>query len=129
MDILAIAGLGLVSAIIALVLKQYKPEYGVFVSLMVGVVLFGMLITQVMPVLQRMQDIASDANVPIEGVQVLLKALGICFVIQIAADSCRDAGEAAIASKVEFGGKVLILLSALPLFEKILGYISQIIKG
>ncbi len=129
MDILAIAGLGLVSAIIALVLKQYKPEYGVFVSLMVGLVLFGILITQVMPVLQRMQDIASDANVPIEGVQVLLKALGICFVIQIAADSCRDAGEAAIASKVEFGGKVLILLSALPLFEKILGYISQIIKG
>ena len=49
----------------------------------------------------------------------MFKTLGICFLAQFAADSCRDAGESALASKVELAGKISILVLSLPLFEDI----------
>ena len=50
---------------------------------------------------------------------ILFKSLGVCFLAQFAADSCRDAGENALASKVELAGKISILVLSLPLFEEI----------
>ena len=49
---------------------------------------------------------------------ILLKTLGVCFLTQLSADSCRDAGEGALAAKVELAGKLFIVILALPLFQQ-----------
>ena len=54
------------------------------------------------------------------------QALGVCFITQLASDACKDAGEGAIASKVELAGKVVILLLAMPLFEQIIGVATSL---
>lgn len=61
--------------------------------------------------------------------QILFKALGLCFITQIAATPAADLGETAIASKVETAGKLSVLLVSLPLFEKILGIAGGLIGG
>jgi stage III sporulation protein AD len=60
---------------------------------------------------------------------ILFKTLGLCFLAQFAADSCRDAGENALASKVELAGKLAIVILALPLFEKITSTALALIGG
>ena len=47
-------------------------------------------------------------------VKVIFKVIGIAYIAQFAADACRDAGEGAIASKVELAGRVLIVATAMP---------------
>lgn len=113
-------GLGVVAAALALMLRQYKPEFGLLVSLCCGVVLLLAVLAGLDQVIQSAQEMAAQAQLPQEYVGVLFKALGLCVITQLAGDTCRDAGEGAIASRVELAGKVAVLLTGLPLFQKLL---------
>ena len=50
----------------------------------------------------------------------LLKIMGIAYLAEFGSQICRDAGEGVIAGKVEFAGKLLILVMALPLLAAVL---------
>ncbi|MDR3552710.1 MAG: SpoIIIAC/SpoIIIAD family protein [Clostridia bacterium] len=116
---LNIAGIAVVAAAIAVLLRQYKQEYAMLVGLATGIVVFLFVLAKAQPAFDEISSLLSGAGISSEYAQILIKALGICFVTQLASDSCRDAGEAAIASKVELAGKFTVLLLALPLFEQI----------
>ena len=58
----------------------------------------------------------------------VLKALGIGIAAQTAADICRDSGEGAVASKLEFAAKVGILLLGLPVVREILSLTQKILE-
>ena len=66
---------------------------------------------------------------PQEYVLVLFKALGICYLTQFAADSCRDAGESALAVKAEIAGRIAVLLISLPLLSQVASTAMDLIGG
>ena len=78
-----------------------------------------MIISKVTPIVDKMEDLISTTGIQAEYTSILLKTLGICFLTQFSADSCKDAGESAMASKVELAGKIFIIVIALPLFEQV----------
>ena len=51
---------------------------------------------------------------------LLLRALGLCLTTQFACDVCKDAGETAIAARLETAGRAALLLLAMPLFSSLL---------
>ena len=59
---------------------------------------------------------------------IILKVLGISFLVQIGADICRDLGEESIASKVEFAGKAVILVMVLPILKNIISMVFDLLK-
>jgi stage III sporulation protein AD len=119
MDIFAIAGLAVTAAILSVLLRQYRPEFSVFIGLGAGVIILLFVIVKAQPAFQELTSLLDRANVSSSFAGILLKALGICFVTQLACDACNDAGETAISSKIELAGKFAVLLVALPLFEQI----------
>lgn len=119
MDIAAIVGLGLVATVLAVLLRQYKPEYAMLVSIMAGVVILFVALAYLSPMLGELGKLLSRAGADAEMTGILLKALGICYITQIASDSCRDAGETAIAAKLELAGKLAVVALSLPLFLKL----------
>lgn len=119
MDIFAIVGLGITAAVLAVLLRQYRPEYAILVGLSAGIILLIFVITKAQPVFSEVSTLLGRANIKSSYAGILLKSLGICFVTQLASDACKDAGESAIASKIELAGKFAVLLIALPLFEQI----------
>ena len=80
--------------------------------------LFGIL-QAVLPALQQITALLKLAGVGGEYSSILLRALGVAFLTQFAADACRDAGESALAGRVELTGRVGILVLALPLFARV----------
>lgn len=126
MDIVAIVGAAIISAAISVLMKQYKPEYSVFISLVAGIIIFVLILNSILPVLNRIRTFFLNANLSNEYTVILFKALGVCFITQIACDTCKDAGESAIASKVEIAGKLAVLLISLPLFEAVLSLVSNL---
>ena len=58
---------------------------------------------------------------------VLLKALGIVLIGRITADLYKDAGESAIASGVELAVKTAVLLTALPLLNRLLSLLQEVL--
>lgn len=119
-QLFTLVGVGLVAMIMAVTLRQYRPEFALLVSLASGVVILIGVVRGILPVVEQVQTIFQSTQMPAAYLQVLFKALGICFLTQIACDACRDAGEGAIGAKVELAGKVAVLVISLPLFVQVL---------
>ena len=119
MDVFAVIGLAVVAAVLAVLLRQYKPEYSIFIGLSAGVIILLFVIQKAQPAFDELNSLLDRANISTQYGSILLKSLGVCFVTQLASDACNDAGESAIASKIELAGKFAILLITLPLFEEI----------
>lgn len=126
MEILQIAGLGIVAAVIIVVLRAQKPEMAVQVSIVTGVVIFLLLASKLSAVLELLEGYADRAGVNTVYFTTVLKIVGIAYIAEFGAEVCRDAGEGSIASKIELGGKVLIVLLAVPIMTSLLDLITNI---
>lgn len=126
MGIAGIAAIAIVGAVISVLLKQYKPEYAVFVRLASGLLIMTLIIAKISDGINGIKELFSYSG-ETEYFGIMLKALGICLIAQLAADTCRDAGESALASKVELAGKVTVLCLSLPMFSYIAGLIAEVI--
>ncbi len=120
MDLIAVAGIGLVAAAAAVLLRQYKPEYAMLVSLAAAGLIFGMLVVDLIPAFSVMRGLMDQVSFSADYVRILIKCLGICYLCELASQVCKEAGQLAISSKIELAGKVAILLLTLPMFEKLL---------
>ncbi len=127
MNVLGVAVFAIVAAILALTLKQYSPQIAVVVSVGAGLLLFGYIAASLLPVLQEVLSISLLSEGVAENIGTLFKCLGVCYVVQLAADSCRDAGQQAIASKVELAGKVTVLALALPMLKTVVSFLDDLI--
>ena len=119
MNIVNLSGIILVIAVVSVMLKKYVPEYSMLINIAAGAVVLIAILSEFLPAFYQIKDLLSSAKIPGEYGVILFKSLGICFVAQFASDSCKDAGEVSLSSKIELAGKVTILITALPLFKKI----------
>ena len=127
MNIFSVAMFGLVAAILALTLKKYSPETSLAITIGAGVLIFGYILLTLLPVIRQVLAVAQLSEQVSQGIQVLLKARGICYITQLAADTCKDAGQQAIATKVELAGKVAVLAIAMPMLGTIAGLMDDLI--
>lgn len=125
-EVFAIVGVGLVAAALAVVLRQTKPEYAMLVSLAAGIFIIYKIFGDLIPLVAEIDTILASSGVPSEYGTILFKALGICLLTQIACDTCKDAGESAIASKIEMAGRIAILAVSLPLFTQVLSIVHSL---
>ncbi len=127
MDIFIFVGIGLTGAFCAVMLKQYKSEYAMLVSLATGLIILLLVLSRAEPVFEAINGYMGKFGST--GGLLLLKALGICIVTQLATDTCKDMGESATAAKLELAGKVLIIVLILPLLNELLSIATGLISG
>lgn len=121
MDIMRVAAIALLGVVALLFFKQYKPEWGVPLRLILGVALGGMILSAAKELLAFAELLAGNRDTVTGGMwQLILKALGISFVTEITSGVCRDSGEGTLASWVDMAGKMALLLLSLPLIREIL---------
>lgn len=116
---MTVAGIAVIAAIMAVLLRKSRPEISTCVGLLTAVMILALSVSKVQPALNEINELMSSANVNSQYMSILIKALGVCFIAQLASDVCRDAGESAIASNVELAGKLAVLIIALPLFGQV----------
>ena len=127
MDVFSVIVLALFSALVAVVIKQYKPEYAVVITIVsAGVILFG-LISMIIPVISEIKTMMNNASIDYDYITILIKSVGICYITQFASDTCKDAGQLAISNKIQLAGKVAICLCSLPLYRDLLSLTQTII--
>ena len=128
MNIFAIIGIGIAAASISVILRQYNKEYGLYIGLAVSVIIFLSVLECMNPVFSLIENLVEISGTSNEYVGILIKSLAICYITQLASDCCKDCGEAAIASRIDFAGKIALLLISVPLFEAILGIVKGLIN-
>uniref|UniRef100_A0A1S2MEX2 Stage III sporulation protein AD n=1 Tax=Anaerobacillus isosaccharinicus TaxID=1532552 RepID=A0A1S2MEX2_9BACI len=115
-----IVGLGLITTFLALIVKEQKPIFAFLLTVFVGVIIFIFLIDQIHMIITMLQRIAINANINMVYVQTILKIIGIAYIAEFGAQIAKDAGQGAIASKIELAGKVFILVMAIPIITAII---------
>ena len=126
-SIFSIIGLAIISAMLCLLLKQYRPEFALSATLICGIVIFLTVIAEMTPLFDMIRTTLDKIQAGNEYTMVIIKALGICYVTQLASDTCQDAGERAMAGKIELAGRVAVLLLSLPMFSSILQIALELI--
>ena len=128
MDMISVAGLGIISAVLCLVVRQYKPELSVGISIACGVLVFGAVITLLAPSVEAIRELSEAAGLSSGYAQILLKALAVCYITQLSADCCRDSGESAIAGRIELAGKAAIVAVSLPVFTELAELVTGLVS-
>lgn len=127
MEITQIVGFGLVAAVLVIILRQYKPEIALLVSVAAGIALFLAILGKISAVIEVLHDLSRRANVNMVYLGAILKIVGIAYIADFGAQVCRDAGEGALASKIELAAKILILVLAIPIVMAVLDILMKIL--
>ncbi len=123
--------LGLAAAEIVLysLLKQYKPEYAVLSEAACAAAALLLIASELSDVRAFFVRALESAGIRAEYASVLLKTLGAALVTQFAANAARDNGQSALAEKIEFAGKVIMLSLALPVLKAVLQLVTEITEN
>lgn len=127
MEVLQIIGIGIVATVIILLLKENKPEFAILVSIATSIAIFYIILDKLTIVVDVITDIAKKANVDFIYYTTILKIIGIAYIVEFGSQISRDAGEESIASKIELGGKVIIMILAMPILIALMDLIINII--
>jgi len=126
MDIMKIVGIGIIATMLAVILREEKPEIALQVSIVTGLIIFVFVITKMNSVLNVLKYFASKTNIDLIYFVTILKVIAIAYITEFGAQVCKDAGENSIASKIEFGGKVLIMIMAIPILAALMDVITKL---
>ena len=127
MEIIKIIGIGLISLIIIIMLKQYKPEYAIFISILTGILILFLIMDKLTGIINLVNSIQNKLSINTQFISILIKITGIAFLSEFAVSMCKDSGETAIASKIELGSKIIIISMSIPIISNLLELILKIL--
>lgn len=127
MEIVKIIGIALIALIIIIVLKQYRPEYAIFVSILTGILILMLVINKFTGIIELIKSVQDKFDINMQFISILIKITGIAFLSEFAVSICKDSGEAAIASKVELGSKIIIISMSIPIITSLFEIILKIL--
>lgn len=127
MDIIKIVGIAFVTLIVVIILKQYKPEFAMYASILGGAIILFMSLGKITGIIQLLENISLKTAINGEFLGILIKITGIAFLTEFAVSVCKDVGETAIASKVDLGGKVIIIAISIPIVSALLETVVKVL--
>ena len=124
-----IAGIVVTELLVYSLLRQYKPELALFSGLGAAAVLIFVVGEELRDALGFFDSLFSAGGASSLYVSVLIKVLGITLITQVLSDMCRDSGDAAAATKLEFAGKIIITAVSIPVIKGFVSYVAGLVKG
>ena len=127
MDIIKIIGIAFIAVIIIVILKQYRPEFAIYASIIAGVLILALASNTLSGIIDMIKSISNKTNINSEFLVILIKITGIAILTEFAVSICKDAGESAIASKVDVGGKIIIISMSIPIINALIDTVVKVL--
>lgn len=120
MNIFQLVGIAVVGAVFSVILRRYRPEFAMFTAMATGLILLAYMLGALDKVFSMVDEMVRNTGVDRKYFVVLIKIIGVSYIAEISGEICRDAGEGAIAAKIEMVGKMFIMLLAMPIIKTFL---------
>lgn len=128
-EIIQVLAIALISGVILTLMKKEKPEIAIQLSLAVGVVIFIFMLGKITLVIEAVQEIAVRVNISPTYLNIILKIIGITYLASLGIEMCRDAEQNAIAAKIEFAAKIIIIALAIPILMAVMDMILKLLPA
>lgn len=120
MSMLQVGVLGVAGVLLAVQFKNVKAEYGMYISLALGLLIFASLLDKISWLMKVLKEIADAVNLDSDYLKTLWKVLGVTYVAEFASSICKDAGYQTIALQIEVFAKITIMVLSLPVLMALL---------
>lgn len=127
MLILKIIGFVFIALFLSLFFKDKRSDLSVLVILAAGIMIFIFCLSQIGQIIDFVKLISDKAGIDTVYLGIILKILAIAYLASFASEICKDAGALSLASKVDFAGKIFILVLAIPILGAVLDSILLIL--
>jgi len=123
MSILQLIATGILCAVLALTVKKHRPEIALVITLASGVLLFLMVLPELMFAVGIFTQLGEMMDGGATYIGLVLRVIGVAYMVELGASVCADAGESAIAAKIDLAGRVVIMVMAMPIVLEIAGIV------
>ncbi len=128
MDIIfKIVAIGLITAIASIIVRPIKSDFALIIALAGGVIILAMIVNYLSSVLNSLNLIVNTTGISGNLYTLLLKIVGIGYLIEFTANLCSDTGNSSLGDKVLLGGKLVIMVMAMPIVTSILQIIMELL--
>ncbi|MEG0074149.1 MAG: stage III sporulation protein AD [Clostridia bacterium] len=127
MDIFKIVCIGIICTIIIVMFKNIKSEYAVIISIVGSLIIMFFVLSKLSKVVLMITSIINKTGVDFKYLSLILKITGIAYLVSIGSNICKDAGQNALASKIDIAGKVIIVTYSMPILGQMLDVLGQLI--
>lgn len=128
MSIFSICVLAVVTVIIIVTLRPKNNEIAIMLGACCAVIILLNTLSQVSSIIGTINNIVAAADISINYVVILLKVVGICLLTEFAVNTCKDAGSQSLAGNVSLAGKIMVTITALPLYGDILNTVLSLMS-
>lgn len=126
MNVFTLVGLALLGTSAAVLLKMHNKEGAVLFGAAFSIVLLTLALEPLKTVTASLFDTAEKYSLDGSYVKLMVKMIGISYLVRFASDICTDSGETAMANKVELLGRIMLTVLYIPVIVKILDAAAEL---
>ena len=127
MEVIKLIGISMISMTICLIIRKKRPEIANFIAIITGTTIFLSVLYKLNFIMESINSLAAKVNIPNMYITLIIKLIGIAYLMEFAIQVCKDAKEDSIASTLEFGGKVIVMTMSFPILLSIVEMVLNII--
>ena len=126
MEIIKMGAVILITVVIVNCLPTFSKEISILISFSCCIVILLYIINMVVPAVEQVRNIAE--KISFEGIEVIIKAVGVGFVTQFVSDIVTDSGNKALSNQMIFAGRICVLMMAVPVFLQVFQIIEKLLN-
>jgi len=127
-ELIKVLILGLIIAVISVVLKQIKPEYSIICIIIGSILLLIYILDAISGVISFFLQIVNRTGINSDMFSILLKIIGVGYLIEFASGICIDSGNSSLAEKIVIAGKLLIFTISMPIVNAVFNLVMELVK-
>lgn len=127
MEILKLGVLILTVLVLTGAIPTLSKEITMLITFSCCTVVLLYILDSVAPVIDYIKNISE--NISFNGLDIVLKAVGVGFITQIVSDMALDCNNKTLSNQMVFAGRVCILMLAIPVFMDVLKIIENLTNG
>ncbi len=125
MEIMKIGSIGLIGVLLAVFFRTVRAEYGVYMGIATGMLIFWYTLQHLSVFMEEVHLLQAVTGQDNGFLAILLKVVGITYICEFCAGICKDAGYGAVGGQIEIFGKVMVLLTGLPILLSVIRTIQN----
>ena len=126
-EVFKILGFAIIATILIVMLNNEKKEIGLVLSIAAGVCILLFTMSKITPIVDMLNSLIESSGINKEFLVIILKITGIAYLVEFGKIICMDAGQSAIATKLELAGKVIIVSLSLPLIATLVNVLTGLV--
>ena len=127
--ILKIIAVGLITCVATLIVKPIRSDFSIIIAIVGGLIILFMIVNYLSTVFDSLKNIINFTGLNSDLYTLLLKIIGVGYLVEFTASICSDTGNSSLGDKILLGGKIIIMVMAMPIILSILDIIMELLPS